>query len=142
MKIIRGLERTRQFFFVLKSLVPTQSSQDKEKLSCRSVPIHGLFSWVETIALRMVQLTTEQGVFNSEESFAHHMPGLVVFRSHWRIRYGNIEDKKERIMCQSLQINSDDKHHKIHHLLPTKHSNTYNLRNPNFFNIPRCNTMQ
>ena len=34
----------------------------------------------------------------------------------------------------------NDKHHKIHHLLPTKHSNTYNLRNPNFFNIPRCNT--
>jgi hypothetical protein len=33
-KIIRGLERTRTFFFVLKSLVPTQSSQDKEKLSC------------------------------------------------------------------------------------------------------------
>jgi hypothetical protein len=26
----------------------------------------------------------------------------------------------------------NDKHHKIHHLLPTKHSNTYNLRNPNF----------
>jgi hypothetical protein len=34
----------------------------------------------------------------------------------------------------------NDKHHKIHHLLPTKRSNTYNLRNPNFFNIPRCNT--
>jgi hypothetical protein len=33
-KIIRGLERTRKFFFVLKSLVPTQSSQDKENLSC------------------------------------------------------------------------------------------------------------
>ena len=33
-KIIRGLERTRKYFFVLKSLVPTQSSQDKEKLSC------------------------------------------------------------------------------------------------------------
>jgi hypothetical protein len=32
--IIRGLERTRKFFFVLKSLVPTQSSQDREKLSC------------------------------------------------------------------------------------------------------------
>ena len=31
---IRGLERTRKFFFVLKSLVPTQSSEDKEKLSC------------------------------------------------------------------------------------------------------------
>jgi hypothetical protein len=30
------LERTRKFFFdfVLKSLVPTQSSQDKEKFSC------------------------------------------------------------------------------------------------------------
>jgi hypothetical protein len=33
-EIIRGLERTRTFFFVLKSLVPTQSSQDKEKFSC------------------------------------------------------------------------------------------------------------
>ena len=33
-KIIRGLERTRTFFFVLKSLVPTQSSQDKGKFSC------------------------------------------------------------------------------------------------------------
>jgi hypothetical protein len=32
-KIIPGLERTRKFFFVLKS-VPTQSSQDKEKFSC------------------------------------------------------------------------------------------------------------
>jgi hypothetical protein len=31
---MRGLERTRKFFFVLKSLVPTQSSQDKEKLTC------------------------------------------------------------------------------------------------------------
>jgi hypothetical protein len=31
---MRGLERTRKFFFVLKSLVPTQNSQDKEKLSC------------------------------------------------------------------------------------------------------------
>jgi hypothetical protein len=28
------LERSETFFFVLKSLVPTQSSQDKEKLSC------------------------------------------------------------------------------------------------------------
>jgi hypothetical protein len=27
-------ERTRKFFFVLKSLVPTQSSQDKENFSC------------------------------------------------------------------------------------------------------------
>ena len=33
-QFIRGLERTRKFFFVLKSLVPTQSSQDKEKFSC------------------------------------------------------------------------------------------------------------
>jgi hypothetical protein len=33
-KIIRGLERTRKFFFVLKPLVPTQSPQDKEKCSC------------------------------------------------------------------------------------------------------------
>ena len=31
---MRGLERTRKFFFVLKSVVPTQSSQDKEKFSC------------------------------------------------------------------------------------------------------------
>jgi hypothetical protein len=31
---IRGLERTRKFFLVLKSLVPTQSSQDEEKFSC------------------------------------------------------------------------------------------------------------
>ena len=31
---MRGLERTRKFFFVLKSLVPTQSSQDKEKFTC------------------------------------------------------------------------------------------------------------
>jgi hypothetical protein len=28
------LERTRKFFFLLKSLVSTQSSQDKEKFSC------------------------------------------------------------------------------------------------------------
>jgi hypothetical protein len=33
-KIIRELERTRKFFFVLKSLVPTQSPQDKENFSC------------------------------------------------------------------------------------------------------------
>jgi hypothetical protein len=33
-----GLERTRQFFFVLKSSVPTQSSQDKEIFFGRSNP--------------------------------------------------------------------------------------------------------
>jgi hypothetical protein len=38
MKIIHGLEQTRKFFFVLKSLVPTQSSQDKEIQSTENFP--------------------------------------------------------------------------------------------------------
>jgi hypothetical protein len=48
-------------FFVLKSLVPTQSSQDKEKFSCPFQSTDNFPQW--KLAFRMVQMTTEQRVF-------------------------------------------------------------------------------
>ena len=51
-----------------------------------------------------------------------------------------LKTRRKGLCTKVFKSIGNDKHHKIHHLLPTKHSNTYNLRNPNFFNIPRCNT--
>ena len=51
-----------------------------------------------------------------------------------------LKTRRKGLCTKVFKSMVNDKHHKIHHLLPTKHSNTYNLRNPNFFNIPRCNT--
>jgi hypothetical protein len=65
------LERTRKFFFVLKSLVPTQSSQDKEKFSCPFQSTDNFPEWklalkheFVTAELRYVELRDFKAIFS------------------------------------------------------------------------------